>query len=62
MPSNAPNPGQGRGRPDDIRGRAHRQNNGRIEVGNDRLEELEEEINWDDLSPIEEYLLILARR
>ena len=37
--------------------RAQRREDGRIEVGRSPLKELEERIEWDDLSPTEQWLV-----
>lgn len=56
--SNGNGNGQG-GPPDHARNRtSQRTDGGEIHVGNDKLAELEEQINWDNLSPIEQYLFI----
>lgn len=58
-------PGNGQGPPDHAgppaharRRRSRRTEDGSIEVGDDDLDALVEEIDWSNLTPLEEYLLL----
>lgn len=49
-----------RGPPDHARNRStERQEDGTIKVGKDRREEARGQINWNNLSPFEEYVLLV---